>query len=144
MARAPSLSIPFSTRRQGAITTIPLGVRSIACQMWKQLEPTTSNEDIETDDESFVHAMFVHVRNWKTVIACMQHVIAFPRGDDCRPCIVNVCTARVCIADHVLFTDKSTAYGRGSDPCQREGWAPSHTEAGCILTSAVRTKGPHP
>ena len=46
----PEHSVP--TRRRGAITTIPLGARSTACQVWKQLEPTTSNEDIETDGKT--------------------------------------------------------------------------------------------
>ena len=78
---------------------------------------------------------------WKTVMACVQHVVAFPRGDDSPPCIANVCTARVCIAYHVLLTERSNADGGGSDPC--EGRAPSRAEDGCTLTSAVRRRRTH-
>ena len=46
----------------------------------------------------------------------MQHVVAFLRGDDCRPCIVNACTARIYPADQVyqvLVTECSRTDGGG-------------------------------
>ena len=71
----------------------------------------------------------------------MLHTVAFPHGVGYHPCIANACTARVCIADQVVVTERCRASG-GSDPCKR--WAPSRMEAGCILTSAVGAKGPRP
>ena len=77
----------------------------------------------------------------ETVIARALHMVAFPHGVCRPPCIANACTARVCIADQVVVTERSRASG-GSDPC--EGWAPSRAEAGRILTSVVWAKWPHP
>ncbi len=62
-----------------AITRIPVGVRSTACQVWKQLEPRTSNEDNGDECKQNMNTMIVHMHKWKTVIARLLHMVAFFR-----------------------------------------------------------------
>ena len=79
----------------------------------------------------------------KTVIACVLHTVAFPHGIDCRPCIANACTARVCIADQVVVTVRGRSRaGGGSDPC--EGWALPARKLDASLLPRLGRKEPHP
>ena len=80
-----------------------------------------------------MNTTIVHVQNGDRMRATYGCLFV-PNGVCCRPCIADACTARVCLADQVVFTEMSRA-GGGSDPC--EGRAPSRVEDGCILTSAA-------
>ena len=112
-----------------------------------QLEPTTNNEDVETDETSHGHnndRARAKRENGDRVRATYGCLSAWRLSSSVQCVCRHRARVVICIADcHAVVNVTETSHASGgSDP--RERWAPSRADAGRIITSAVGAKGPHP